>query len=121
MVFFSQLFTTGDRDRDRDIVGWVTVLRRRFDQHVADHRARRRIDRRLADSDWKAGPGHRADAFARHKPDARTGGRRCSIGDDQRTVRDVWVVAGILYHSSAGASFAAFGDCQRKTCNPAAR
>ena len=68
----------------------------------ADHRARRGIDRGLADRQRQAGPGHRAHAFASSENYSRAGRRETHGRDDQRAMGDVRIVARVLDDAGAG-------------------
>ena len=84
---FGKPFAAGDRDRHGDIGRRRAVFRGHVEQRIADHRARGRIDRRLADGERKSGPGDRADPFASGEADARACRGPGGFGDDQRAMR----------------------------------
>ena len=69
-----------------------------------DHLARHRIDRRLARRQRQARPRHRADALAGAKGDAAAGRAAPHRRDDQRAMRHVGIVAGVLDHAGASPS-----------------
>ena len=80
----------------------------------ADHRARRGIDRGLADRQRQAGPGHRPDAFARLEAHARALRRETNGRDDQRAMGDVRIVARVLDDARAGETGAEFVGRERE-------
>ena len=94
-------FAAGDRDLDRR-VGACAEPRGDFFEIGADHRARRGIDRGLADRQRQAGPRHRADAFARLEAHARARRRETHGRHDQRAMSDVRIVARVLDDAGAG-------------------
>ena len=62
----------------------------------------------------QAGPRHRADPFAGAKADAASRRGPGQLGDDQRAVRHVGIVAGILDDAGAGLAVRLLGERQRK-------
>src|SRR6516225_4650506 len=119
--FFGEPFTAGDRNRDGHIGRRGAVLARRLTQEVSDHRARRRIDRRLADRQLQPGTGYRADTFACDKADPRARLSPGDFGDDEGAMSDIGIVACILDNTGAGPSCPALRERERKTCYAAAR
>ena len=91
----------GNRDFDDRVDACAEPLANLF-EIGADHRARGRIDRRLADRQRQAGPGHSPDAFASLEAHACAWGRAAYGRDDQRAMRDVRIVACVLDDPGAG-------------------
>jgi hypothetical protein len=91
----------GHRDFD-DRVDASAEFRGDFFEIGADHRARGRIDRGLADWQRQTGPGHRANAFAGLKAQARASRREANSRYDQRAMGDVRIVARVLDDPGAG-------------------
>ena len=99
-VFARERLAAGNGDLDLDI-GSACRRGGDFGDRVGDHPARHRIDRRLARRNRQARPGHRADALAGAKASRRRPARRAHRRDDQRAMRHVGIVAGILDHAGA--------------------
>ena len=97
------LLAAGDRDLDNRVDADAEPRRDLLEIGV-DHRARRRIDRRLADGERQAGPRHRADAFAGLEAQARARRREAHGRHDQRAMGDVRIVARVLDDAGAGES-----------------
>ena len=121
-----EAFAAGDRDRHGDIGPHPSRRSRavglgEIGERLPDHGARRRVDRRLADGERQAGPGHGADPLAGAKPHARPRLRPGHLGDDQRAMGHIGVVPGILDDAGAGQPLAQFGERQRKARRLAAR
>ena len=70
-----------------------------FGDGVADHAPRHRIDRGLAGRNRKSRPRHRADALAGAKRYAGARRAKPHRRDDERAVRHVRIVAGVLDHA----------------------
>ena len=121
-----EAFAAGDRDRHGDIGSHPSRKHRAIrlgnvGERAPDHRPRRRVDRRLADAERQAGPGHRADPRAGAKPHARSRLTPGQLGDDQRAMRHIRIVPGILDDAGAGEPVAQFGERQGKARRLAAR
>ena len=82
------------------------VIAGRLGDCLGDHLARHRIDRRLAGRDRQAGPRHRADAGAGLEGDAGAGRAAPDRRAQQRAMRHVGIVAGILDHAGPCKAFA---------------
>ena len=110
------------RDRNLDLgVGGAAGRRGDFGDGVADHAARHRIDRRLAGRQRQAGARHRADAFAgaeRHAGAGRAGPHR---REDQRAMRHVGIVAGVLDDAGRGGCLVLARQSEREARPLAAR
>ena len=83
-------------DADRHVeAARMAMLGRQCFQVRRHHLARHRVDRRFADRQRQSRARDRADAGPRMKPHAGYGRER-DVREDQRAVRDVRIVAGIL-------------------------
>ncbi len=85
----------------------VAMRRGDFGDGRAHHLPRHRIDGGLARRERKAGPRDRADAFAGAEDDAAPDRAAPHRGEDQRAVRHVGVVAGVLHHARRRGAIAA--------------
>ena len=98
---FRDLRAAGHGDLD-DRVRRDREPRRDLLEIGADHRAGRRIDRRLARRQGQTGPRHRTDPFPRPEPDALALRAKPHGRDDQCAMRHIGIVAGILDDPGAG-------------------
>ena len=106
-VLLRHLLAVGHRDLDLEI----GALARHLGDGLSDHLARHGVDRRLADRDRQAGPRHLADAFAAPEGHAGAGLAAPHRGNDQRAMRDVGIVAGILDDAGHRRAVAQVRDC----------
>ena len=91
----------GNRNLDVEVDADAEPLRHLV-EIGADHGARGRIDRRLARRQRQSRPRHRPDALAGAEAQARAFRREPNRGHDQRAMRDVGIVAGVLDDAGAG-------------------
>ena len=82
-------------------IGGAAVSGGDFSDSVAHHAPRHRIDRRLARRNRKSRPCYGADAFAGAKRHAVARPAEPHRRDDERAVRHVGIVAGVLDHACA--------------------
>ncbi len=85
--------------RHRDLDLDIGRIAGRLGDCFGNHPARHRIDRRLAGRDRQAGPRHRSDAGSGLEGDAGTGRAAPDRRPEQRAMRHVGIVAGILDHA----------------------
>ena len=93
--FRRQRLAAGDRDFDLGI-GRARHSLSHFDDGVADHAARHRIDGGLTGRHRKAGPGHSANALAGAKAHAGAALARAHGRANQGPMGDIRIVAGVL-------------------------
>ena len=118
--FCRQRFAAGNGDLDLG-VGGASGRGGDFGDGITDHAPRYRIDGGLARRDRKAGPRHRADALARAKGHAvarRAGAHR---REDERAMRHVGIVAGVLDHAGGSGIFVLSRQGEREAWALAAR
>jgi hypothetical protein len=116
-----EVLAAGDRDGHDKIGGGCAIRLGELGERLGDHRARRRVDRRLADRQCQTWAGHGADPLAGAEMDTGAGRRPGKLGDDQRAMRDVGVVAGVLDDAGTRPAIALFGERQREFRGLAAR
>ena len=94
------LFPARDRQFDHDVTA-SAIKRGDLGDRRSDHLARHRVDRGLSGRQWQTGTGHRADALSGAKDDAAVRRGQADGCDDQRAVRDIGIVPGILDDAGA--------------------
>ncbi|MNQ74790.1 hypothetical protein D3C85_895590 [compost metagenome] len=99
--FQCQCLAVLDIDRDLETAA-VAKLVSQSGQVFADHFARHRVDRGLADSQHQPGPGHGADAATGLEARPRFAAQ-AHLGVEQGTVGHVRIVTGVLEGSRFGA------------------
>ena len=118
--FRRQFHAAGNGDLDLG-VGCASGRGCNFGDGVVDHAARHRVDGRLARRKRKARPRHRADALTGSEGHARSSRASAHGGNNERTVRYIRIVAGVLDHAGACAGSILSRHRQRKTWPLAAR
>ncbi len=86
-----------------------------------DHRPRARVDGGLADRERQARPRHPSDSRPGMEGDAAAGGPARHLGDDQRAMRHIGIVAGVLDDAGARRALRQLLERQREARLLAAR